>query len=464
MKKTIALWDIVFINLVAIVGIRWLPLAAGFGASAIVLWIVAVLLFFVPLSLVAAELASAIPYEGGMYLWVRKAFGDKLGFLVSWFYWTTNFFYYPSLLTFVAVTMAFLFNPELAKDKFFVCSVSILFLWLVTFLNFISMRVVTWFAKLSSIVGTLLPCLIIIALGFGSYFVFNRPVPTDYSLSALIPNLSHGSNISLLVALMLSMAGIEITAVFAGEMENPRKNYPKAVLISGLAIIVIYVIGTMAITLMIDPAKISAAAGIMDALKIITDELNLPLLLMFMAIMPIIGSIGGMGIRMVASLKMFITSCHDGILPAGFTKLNKNDMPSRAMLWQAVIVTGIIIITAFLPSVEVFYETLLIITGSLYFIPYFLMLSAFINLRFTQPNLSRSFKVPGGKVIAVLIAGIGMLSIMLALMLPFFIPPRDVVSVQDILWYRIELIGGPVIFVFLGFLLYKRAKISKFTT
>jgi amino acid transporter len=457
------LWDVVFMNVAAIIGLRWLPIAAGYGASSIILWILATLLFFMPLSLISTELATTWPEQGGMYVWVKQAFGDRSAFIVSWFYWITNFFYYPALLAFVAVTAAFIINPALAKDKWFVSSVVLGCLWGITLLSLRGIRTSKWLSNIGGLFGIILPGLIIIVLAVLAVFVWKRPIPTDYALANWWPHLGSGSNIAFLSTLMFAMAGIEVTPILAGEVKDPQRTFPRAILISAFLIISLYIIGTVAITFMIAPAKIGTASGIMDALQLVTRELHLPVILMATALMIILGSIGGISVWLVAPIKMLFESTKTGIFPKYFTKLNKYDIPSRALLIQAVIVTIIVFGTSLLPTVNAFYETLVLMAAITYFVPYLFMFITFFQLRKKFPDKVRPYRVPGGKFATWVIALLGFFSVLLAIVLPFAMPPHDLTTTRAISIYEIELIGGTILFLLLGYLIhlkYERRKIA----
>lgn len=456
MKKIMHTRDIVLMNVAAIIGLRWLPIAAGYGASSLVLWIIAAVMFLIPLGLVSSELATAWPEEGGIYVWVREAYGEKLGFLISWFYWTNSFFYFPSLLIFIAVTMAFVINPALATNKIYVCSTVLVTLWVITILNFRGTRVLKYLSNLGGVIGTIIPGLVIVALGFGAVFFWHRPIPTDYSWSSLWPNFGADSNIVFLSTLMFSMAGIELTPTLAGETHNPKKTFPRALLISAILIVLIYIVGTLAITFMISPSEIGSASGIMDALKLITQELHLPLVLPLIAIMILLSSFSGVSVWAVVPIKMLYTSCKGGVLPHSFTKLNKYEMPRNALLIQSIIVTIIILGTSLLPTVNSFYEILILMATITYFIPYVLMFMTFLKLRSKYPHQERPYKVPGGKIFAWIVTIVGLFSVLLAILLPFIVPPKDLHTTTDILLYRLEIAAGPVIFAVLGYWIYAR--------
>ncbi len=467
MKRIMRVWDIVFMNIAAVLAIRWLPIAAACGASSILLWIAAILLFAIPLGLVSTELATAWPDQGGMYIWVREAFGKRAGFIVSWFYWVNNFFYYPAVLTFITVIMASIINPELAHNKFFVCSCVVGFLWISTFINIHGMKIFSKFSNLAGIFGVLLPLVILIILGFCSVWVWQRPIATDYLWVNWLPNFGSKSNLGAFSILLFSMAGLELIPTMAGETENPQKTFPRATFISAICIASLYIISTVAITFVLSPGKIGAASGVGDALLLLEKELHLPFLVLIVGGMIVLGSIGSIGVWIVVPIKMLLESCREGVLPKWFTQINKDGMPVRALLVQAVIVTLVIICTSFLPSINAFFGTLALMAVITMFIPYAFMFLAFIKLRRQYPERVRPYRVPGSKIVSYLIAGTGLLSVFLAIFLPFILPPNDLQNAHDILLYRIELAAGPIVFAAIGYGIYwlfelRQKSLSKF--
>src|ERR1700743_1497833 len=94
-RRALGLRDLVLFYVVVTLSLRWLPLAAAAGPSTIVIWLLGVLVVFIPLALCVMELSSRYPQEGGMYVWSKRAFGDSAGFLTGWIYWTSNLPYFP---------------------------------------------------------------------------------------------------------------------------------------------------------------------------------------------------------------------------------------------------------------------------------------------------------------------------------------------------------------------------------
>lgn len=454
MKRVMRLWDIVFMNIAAILAIRWLPIAAAFGASSILLWIIAIILFFIPLGLVSTELATTWPDQGGMYVWVREAFGKRSGFIVSWFYWVNNFFYYPAILTFITIIVISIINPKLVDSKLFVCGCVVGFLWISTFINIHGMKVFKSFSNLAGIFGVLLPLFILVVLGLGSVWFFKIPIATDYSFANWLPNLGSKSNLGSLTVLMFSMAGIELIPTMAGETVNPQKTFPRATFISAIIIAILYIISTVAITFVIAPDKIGASSGVIDTLFVLEKELHISFLASIVGGMIVLGSIGSIGVWIVTPIKMLLESCKDGALPNWFIKTNKDGMPIRALLTQAVIVTIIVICTASLPSINAFFGTLVLMAAITINISYAFMFFAFIKLRNKYPEKFRPYCIPGGKLIGYFVAGVGLFSIFLATVFPFVLPPDTLQNAHDILLYRIELVMGPIIFATIGYIIH----------
>src|SRR5690242_15544784 len=107
LPRAMTLRDVVLFNITAIVGLRWVTTAAKIGPFALVLWLIAMVAFFIPSAIVVARLTERDPGEGGIYRWVSAAFGERHGFLAGWGYWVNNLVYYPSLLVTTAAIGAY---------------------------------------------------------------------------------------------------------------------------------------------------------------------------------------------------------------------------------------------------------------------------------------------------------------------------------------------------------------------
>src|SRR5690348_16745228 len=126
---------LVMINLAALGSIKNWPTIAELGLSSISYIVIASICFFIPLSLIAAALATHYSERGGIFIWVKSAFGQRLGFLAAWLFWSQNLIWYPTVFSFIAGTLAYIFDPGLESSKTFTISVILFFLWSITLFN-----------------------------------------------------------------------------------------------------------------------------------------------------------------------------------------------------------------------------------------------------------------------------------------------------------------------------------------
>ncbi|MDE4542668.1 APC family permease [Thermoanaerobacterium sp. R66] len=452
-EKILKVRDIVLMNVVAIIGLRWLPLAAKYGASSIMLWVLASILFFIPQGLAVAELSTGWPYEGGLYVWAKEAFGDKYGFLTSWSYWLTNVVYYPSMLIYIASTAAYMVNPKLADNDRFVSIFIFVLFWIITLVNVNGLSLSKWLSNAGGLFGTIIPGILLI--GFSIYWVtgLHQKIQATYTVPSLFPNLSSLSNIVFFSSMIFAYAGLELAPTLAERTQNPERTFPKAIVLSAFIIPALYILGTISITFIVPQKEIGLATGIMQAIQIIFDKIGLKYLIGVAAFLIFIGGIGGINAWIIGPINMIFTSSK-GIMPKFFTKSHdKYGTPVNAMVTQAVIVSLLILMAFSTPTVESAYWLLSAMTSILYFIPYLVMFSALIVLRYKKPDVKRLYKVPFGNFGAWLVGGIGFLVVLFSIILSI-IPPAGM-NLGSLLWYEVKLVGGTLLFLILGFLIYR---------
>ena len=259
-KSSMSITTMALLTVAAVLSLRNLPSEAEYGYSVIFYITMAAICFFVPSALVSAELASTWPQEGGVYLWVKEAFGPKWGFVAIFMQWVENLPWFPAVLTFVASSIAYVFNPEWANNRWFVLITIWVMLWLATFLNFKGMKLSAWLSSSGALAGTLIPGAVIILMAVGYLFAGKTPQIT-MDASAFIPDLSNWNQLMLLSGMMVALAGMEMSAIHVTEMKNPTRDFPKAIFIACGLVILLSVLGSLAIALVIPPAEISLAAG-----------------------------------------------------------------------------------------------------------------------------------------------------------------------------------------------------------
>lgn len=445
---------IALINLAAITNIKNFPLLAEYGLSIIVFMMLSSLFFFIPVSLVAAELASAIP-ERGIYTWVREGLSPRFGFLAIWLQWISNVIWYPTILTFIAATFAYLVDPVLATNsKYIFCTVLATF-WPITFLNFFGVRVSGWFSSCSAVIGTLVPIALIISLG--SWWILSgHPSQITFSWKGLLPDLASINQLVLLSGILLGLSGLEMSAVHAREVENPRRSYPKAIFLSASLIVLFAIFGALAIGVVIPGSQIQLASGGVEAFRYMFQELGMEWATPILAAIMTFGALGMMSTWIIGPSRGLLATTEHGDLPPFFKRTNRRGMPVAILITQASIVTVLSSVFLFMPSVNSSYWILVALSSSLYMIAYVLMFLAALRLRKKNSANAEAFQVPGGKKGLWTICIMGIFGAGFGCVVGFF-PPSQL-ETGGILHFETFLIGGALLFCSIPFLIYKLRK------
>ena len=259
-KQTVKLgvFTLAIMNVTAVVSLRGLPAEAVYGMSSAFYYLFAAIVFLIPTSLVAAELAAMFQdKQGGVFRWVGEAYGKKLGFLAIWVQWIESTIWYPTVLTFGAVSIAFIgmndvHDMSLANNKYYTLAVVLVIYWLATFISMKGMGWVGKVAKVGGMVGTIIPAALLIILGI-VYLATGGHSNMDFH-SSFFPDLTNFDNVVLAASIFLFYAGMEMGGIHVKDVNNPSKNYPKAVFIGALITVIIFVLGTFSLGVII-PAK-----------------------------------------------------------------------------------------------------------------------------------------------------------------------------------------------------------------
>jgi len=443
------------INVAAICGIRNLPLIAESGFASLFYMILGALVFFIPVALVCAELASGWPKVGGIFAWVKEAFGHRTGFLAIWLLWIENVIWYPTALSFIAGALAYIFEPALANSVGFNSGVILAVFWVSTLANLSGMRTSSWISTFGVIIGTLLPGLIIIVLGCIWYFNGNL-LQISFDAKSFFPDLSSPTQLVIFTGILLTLLGMEMSAVHVKDVQHPDKNYPKAILLSVFIILAFYILGSLAISIVIPQGNISLTAGSLQAFATIVETYGLGWLTPYMAFLILLGAFGALSTWTVGPARGLLAAAQSGDLPPFFRKVNKHNMPVSLLVFQGIIVSILSLLFVFMPSVNSAYWILSVLLTQVYLVMYLLMFGAVIKLRYKKPNVERPYKIPGGFLGMWIIAGLGIFSSLFAIIIGFF-PPSQI-KIGNISFYIAFLIIG-VIVICLGpsiILLFKK--------
>jgi putative glutamate/gamma-aminobutyrate antiporter len=460
-NKSLTIKLMTLLTIAAVLSLRNLPSQAEYGYSLIFYLTCACICFFVPSALVSAELASAWPQDGGVYLWVKEAFGPKWGFVAIFMQWVENLPWFPAVLTFVASSIAYVFNPELANNRYFVLITIWVTLWGATLLNFRGMKLSAILSSSGAMLGTLIPGILIILMGIG-YLVAGKTPMIEFSFNSLIPSLNNWDQLMLLSGMMVALSGMEMSAIHVTEMENPSRNFPKAIFWAGTLVILLNVLGSLAIALVVPPKEISLAAGADQAFDAVFKIFHIPWMTPIMCFLLAYGAITMVVTWVLGPSKGVLEVANEGYLPKYWQYRNKYGMPTRILTIQAVISSLLSLVILFMPTISGAFWIMSALTAQLYMIMYLLMFAAAIKLRFSKPNVPRPYCIPGGKLGMILVSGIAFLTALFAIIVGF-IPTSDVRAGGT--WHIILYIGflfiGTLIFIAIPLMFYKYSQWKK---
>jgi putative glutamate/gamma-aminobutyrate antiporter len=443
--RVIGVFALAMINVAAIASLRALPSMAEYGLASAFFYIIAVFIFLIPTSLVAAELATGWPKRGGVFVWVREALGQRWGFMAIWLQWIQNVVWYPTALSFTAATLAYVVNPELAANPIYTVGIILLVYWGATLANFRGMKTSGKITSIGVVSGTIVPGLLIIIFAV-LWFLGGDPIQMDISWDAFFPDMSSMQNIALAAGVVLAFAGMEMSAVHAQEVKDPQRDYPKAILIATTIILVVMILGTLAVSMVVPQKQISLVAGVMEAFTDYLDMYNLAWLIPVVAVLITFGVIAQIVTWIGGPSKGILTTAHYGELPPFFQKVNKNGVQVNILFVQGCVVTLLSLMFLLMPDVSSSYWILSALTAQLYLIMYLLMFVSAIKLRYSAPNVERPYKIPGGNFGMWIVAGIGLLASVFGIALGFF-PPSQL-DTGSVLFYHAFLVCG--IFILAG--------------
>ncbi|HRD68744.1 MAG TPA: APC family permease [Legionella sp.] len=451
-KKVLNVFSLVMINIIAVDSLRTLPISAKLGLSLISYYIVAAFAFFIPVALVAAELATAYPNTGGIYVWVREAFGKRAGFITIWLQWIYNVVWYPTMLAFIAATLSYLIAPDLANNKFYLLGTALSLFWLFTLLNCFGMKLSSIVSVIGASVGTILPMLVIILLAI-LWMIQGRPTAVNYP-SSWLPDFSSFGNLSLFSAVLFGLIGMEMSAVHAEEVKNPQRDYPRALLYSTLLIISTLSLGSLAIVIVVPNDSLSVVSGLIDAYAVFFSSYHMPWMTSVIAVLIILGGLSGVSAWIIGPTKGLLVSARDGSLPARFAEVNKYGAPVTILITQGIIFSILSTIFIFLDSINAAYWILSDLSAQMALIVYIIMFAAAIKLRYSKPDHPRGYTIPGGIVVMWLVAGIG-IACCIAAMIVGFVPPSQI-PIGNVFFFEAFLIGGLILFVLIPWLFAKK--------
>lgn len=433
-NKNLSVFKLAMMSVVAIDSLKNLPINAQYGTSLIIFYAIAIITFFIPSALVSAELATTFPETGGVYIWIKKAFGKKTAFSVIWIQWMIAIIWYPTILSFIVVTIFYLFDPKLAENKFLLLAIILLLFWSATFLISKGIRISSMISTWSAILGVILPMVFIIALGIywlikghKSQILLSEPIELNQN------------NLRLFITLLYSLMGMEMIAAHAGDVSKPERGYPIALLISASIILITIIPASLAIAIVIPHEKIGIISGVVESFMIFLNEFKLEWIKPLIVIAIAVGSFGIFYTWLLNASRCLTIAANDGCLPHFFQKNNNGGMSSNQLILQGVFFTILSSFFVLLPSITMAFWFLTAACAQLALLYYIFIFCAAIKLRYKKPNVTRPFRIGKHPISIWIICIVPIMTLLIAFLFGFLPPPE--ISSQDILKYEFFLIA-----------------------
>jgi amino acid transporter len=394
------------------------PALSVYGLASVFLYVLPAIVFLLPVSLVAAELASGWP--GGVYNWVREGISAPMGLLAVWCQFAQTIFYYPALLAFVAGTLAYVIDPRLASNGVYNAVVIIVLFWGGVLVSSRGVAVVAELGSSGTVLGTLIPGAILVALGL-SYLGQGNHSAAPMTAGHILPPWHGLASIVLVVNSFFTYAGVEVNAVHVDELRNPGRDYPKSIFLAVALVLAVFILPTLAISWVIPAAQISFTAGVMQAFNSLFTHFGVAFAVPLIAIALAVGALAGMISWLDGpSEGLLRIGREQGFLPPYFQRVNGKGIEVRILAAQGSVITVIALLYAFIPSVSHAYWIFAAMATQVYLVMYVLMFIAAVRLRRSQPNHARGYRAPALGLLCLL----GAVSSVAALVIGF-IPPSQ---------------------------------------
>jgi amino acid transporter len=423
LKRGIRFRDLVLFYVVVVFSIRWTATAAAAGPSILIVWVAALFGFFIPLAASVMELSSRHPEEGGIYVWTREAFGDFSGFICAWAYWMSNLPFFSAVLYFGAASALFAFGPHarlLAANPLYYIAFAVFWLGFITLLNIRGVDAGKWLNNIGAL-GSLLPLTVLILLAGASYWRFGAA--THFTSASLVPHWSI-DNAVFWSSVFFAFSAIEAASAMGDEIQNPRRAIPWALLLAGTILVIGYIGGTAALLVALPSNAVGGPDGFVNGIAMLTGRLGLGWLLAPMALFVALSAVGNAAANLSSTARLPFVAGVDRYLPPAFGWIH----PRYRTPWVAIAVYGAAGVAIALlgqagTSVHGAYDVLVSMSVISLFLPYLFLFSAMIRLQ-SQPAAPEVRRVPGGKPVAITLAGIGLVSTAVTIVLST-IPAAD---------------------------------------
>jgi amino acid transporter len=403
----------------SVASLRPAPTMAIYGLACVFLYVLPAIVFLIPTALVSAELASG--WSGGVFRWVTEGMSPRMGFVAAWHQYAMTIFYYPSLLSFVASTLAYVIYPDLASSGVWTAVVIITVYWLGVLLALRGgIGVIAKLASSGVLIGTLIPGALLVVLGI-TYLAQGNPSAAPMTTENLLPAWNGIASVVLIVSNFCAYSGMEMNAVHVNRLKEPSKEFPKAMFVATTLVLLVLILPPLVISWFIPAEELSLTAGVMQAFDAVFAHFGVQFLTPIVGLAIVAASLAGFLTWLSGpSRSLLLVSQQGGFMPPWFQKTNEAGVQVNILAAQGIVTTILALLFAFVPAVSDAYWMFMTITTSVYLLMYLWLFRAAMNLRKRQPDHPRGYRAPA----LGLLCWMGILSSAAAILIGF-VPPSQ---------------------------------------
>jgi len=406
----------------AILLLDTLAAAASIGASSIFWWVFLGIIFFIPFALICAEMGCSYPEQGGIYAWTRDAFGPRWASRVTWCYWVNTAIWIPALYVLFAGVFKQMFIPDLSMG--WQITLGIALTWIAVLVNVVTLDVGKWVPN----AGAVLKVLIFLALILGAFnYIHENGLANSMAWDDLKPDW--GSSLQYIPAIIYGMLGFELVSAGSKEMTNPARDVPRAVFISGIIILLLYILGTLAVLAAIPVSDINLVEGLVDTLTQFFGGSALgEAFVILLGSAAIFTFFSNSVTWALGCNRASAEAAMEGELPSVFAIESKTrGTPVGSAVLMGLVSTTTLLLYGFLSgSNEDLFWSLFTFSAVIFLLPYEGMVLAFLKMRQEDPDHPRPFQIPFGLPMARLCAWTCVTVLALSIVLFMFVPGEGI--------------------------------------
>ncbi len=444
-NKVLGFWDLALFTFCAIFGVEAIATTAAIGPSAISWWLICIVGYFLPFGLLAAELGSTYPAQGGIYVWIKRALGKRWSARSIWYYWISLPLWLPALYIAIAEIMGHIFFPD--TSLWLKVLMGVVMIWIAVGINLCPLKISKWIPNMGSVAQFLIIVSMIAAAIF--YFLKNGRFANEIGLKDIAPNLN--AAIVFIPVIIYNLCGCELVSGAAGEMRNPTRDIPRTLILSAIVIASLYLLTTFSVWVVIPIDEINVASGILHVFTIAFQGHEMQgIISVIFGVLISFTFFAGIITWNLGQNRTVAEAANHGDLPRVLGKMTKNMAPIGASIVSGIISTTVIITYGFIArdASELFWH---VISFSLVaqLISYLMLFPSFVILRLKDGNTHRPFKVPGPDGVAIFLAVMAETFVLIAVLVLLIQPGRE------FLRFALPIMTGVLVVVAAGEILTK---------